>query len=151
MTFADATAGAPISQAMAARSERPTGKPTRLRVQVRNGEHGALVVYADRIRCTETADKSDEIEHEIPFLKAHTVLNGEQIDNLPEHFYAKSSPPLPAPARVETPERFAAATRATSAMAATGLSTASKPTSGICLPSRDLQMPRAITRPRCTS
>jgi hypothetical protein len=37
-----------------------------LGAQVRKGEHGSLVVYADRMRRTETADNGDEIEREIP-------------------------------------------------------------------------------------
>jgi antirestriction protein ArdC len=36
----------------------------------------------------------------------------EQIDGLPEHFYARPSPPLPAPLRIEAAERFAANSRA---------------------------------------
>ena len=83
-----------------------------LRGQVRKGEHGSLVVYADRMRRTETADNGDEIEREIPFLKGYTVFNCEQIDGLPEHFYSKPAPPLPAPVRIETAEQFARATGA---------------------------------------
>jgi hypothetical protein len=64
---------------------------------VRKGEHGSLVVYADRIHKTETGDNGDEIEREIPFLKGYTVFCVEQIDGLPEHFYARPSPPLPRP------------------------------------------------------
>src|SRR5579863_494054 len=80
--------------------------------QVKKGEHGALVVYADRMRRTETADNGDEIEREIPFLKGYTVFNCEQIDGLAEHFYARPSPPLPAPTRIAGAERFVASTRA---------------------------------------
>jgi antirestriction protein ArdC len=80
--------------------------------QVKKGEHGALVVYADRIHKTETGDDGDEIEREIPFMKGYTVFCVEQIDGLPEHFYAPPSPPLPAPERVEAAERFAANSRA---------------------------------------
>jgi antirestriction protein ArdC len=80
--------------------------------QVKKGEHGALVVYADRIRKTETGKDGDEISREIPFLKGYTVFNCEQIDGLPEHFYARPSPALPAPARIAAAERFAMATGA---------------------------------------
>jgi len=38
--------------------------------QVRKGEHGALVVYADHMRRTGTDDNGDEVEREIPFSKA---------------------------------------------------------------------------------
>ena len=77
---------------------------------MRKGEHGSLVVYADRMRRTETADNGDEIEREIPFLKGYTVFNCEQIDGLPEHFYAKPSLPCPRP-RIETAEQFRARNR----------------------------------------
>ena len=81
--------------------------------QVRKGEHGSLVVYADRIHKTETGDNGEETEREIPFLKGYTVFNCvEQIDGLPEHFYARPSPPLPAPLRIEAADRFFAATGA---------------------------------------
>jgi hypothetical protein len=80
--------------------------------QVRKGGHSVLVVYADRMHCTDTDDNGDEIEREILFLKGYTVFNSEQIDGLPEHFYVKPSPDLTAPGRVEIAERFATATRA---------------------------------------
>jgi antirestriction protein ArdC len=43
---------------------------------------------------------------------ASAVTPSEQIDGLPDHFYARPSPPLPAPARIEAAERFAANSRA---------------------------------------
>jgi hypothetical protein len=52
-----------------------------LGAQVRKGEHGELVVYANRITRTETGEKGEETEREIPFLKGYTVFNAEQIDN----------------------------------------------------------------------
>jgi antirestriction protein ArdC len=33
--------------------------------QVRKGEHGSLVVYADRMTRTETTDNGEETEHSI--------------------------------------------------------------------------------------
>lgn len=51
--------------------------------QVRKGETGSLVVFADRFTKTETDEQGDEIEREIPFMKGYTVFNVEQIDNLP--------------------------------------------------------------------
>lgn len=80
--------------------------------QVKKGEHGSLVVYADRIHKTETADNGDETLREIPFMKGYTVFCVEQIDGLPEHFYARPSPPLPAPERIAGADRFFAATGA---------------------------------------
>ena len=46
-----------------------------LGAQVRKGEHGALVVYADQITRTEPTDKGEEVEREIPFMKGYTVFN----------------------------------------------------------------------------
>ena len=80
-----------------------------LGAQVRKGEHGELVVYADRITRTETTDTGDEIEREIPFLKGYTVFNAEQIDNLPPHFTAPAAPTLDPVARIDHAENFFAA------------------------------------------
>src|SRR5580700_2810227 len=79
---------------------------------VRKGEQGSLVVYADKIIRTETdADSGEASERAIPFMKGYTVFNVEQIDGLPERFYAK------APARGEIVQRIA---RVESFIAATG-------------------------------
>ncbi len=78
--------------------------------QVRKGEHGSLVVYADRIRRSETDDKGKETEREIPFMKGYTVFNCEQVDGLPAHFYSKPAAPLPAIERIASADRFFAAT-----------------------------------------
>jgi antirestriction protein ArdC len=78
---------------------------------VKKGETGELVVYADRITRTETNDKGEEAEREIPFLKGYTVFNAEQCDDLPAHYYAKAEPPaLPPATRIERADRFFAAT-----------------------------------------
>lgn len=80
---------------------------------VRKGEHGSLVVYADRIRRTETdADTGEEAEREIPFLKGYTVFCVDQIDGLPERYYAKAEPRLDPVQRIERADAFFSATRA---------------------------------------
>ena len=80
---------------------------------VRKGEHGELVVYADRITRTETDDKGEEIAREIPFMKGYTVFNAEQCENLPAHFTARAeAPALPLQQRIESADRFFAATGA---------------------------------------
>jgi antirestriction protein ArdC len=43
-------------------------------------------VYTNRVRRTETADNGGEVERDIPFLKAHTVFNLEQMDDLPDEY-----------------------------------------------------------------
>ena len=84
-----------------------------LKASVRKGEHGSLVVYADRIRRIETdSETGKEAEREIPFMKGYTVFNAEQIDGLPEHFYAKPAPRGPMVPRIERAEGFFAATGA---------------------------------------
>lgn len=80
--------------------------------QVRKGERGSLVVYADRFTKTETDQKGEEIERAIPFLKSYVVFNAEQVDGLPARFSATVAPPLDPVARIEHAERFFAATGA---------------------------------------
>lgn len=80
---------------------------------VRKGERGELVVYADRITRTETDAKGEETEREIPFMKGYTVFNAEQCEGLPAQYYARpEAPALPLPARIEAADAFFAATRA---------------------------------------
>lgn len=74
---------------------------------MRKGEHGSLVVYADKIIRTETDSATgEESEYAIPFLKGCTVFNVEQVDGLPEHYYAKPAPRVDA---IEPIERALAA------------------------------------------
>jgi antirestriction protein ArdC len=80
---------------------------------VKKGEHGSLVVYADRIIRTETDAKSgEESERATPFMKGYTVFNVEQIEGLPEHFYGKPAPRTETVQRIERAEFFFAATGA---------------------------------------
>jgi N-terminal domain of anti-restriction factor ArdC len=83
-----------------------------LGAQVRKGEHGELVVYANRITRTETAATGEETEREIPFLKGYTVFNAEQIDKLPPHFTTPAAPTLDPVARITHAESFFANTKA---------------------------------------
>ena len=47
-----------------------------LAAHVRKGEKGSLVVYADTFHKTETDENSgEEVEKDIPFMKAYTVFN----------------------------------------------------------------------------
>jgi antirestriction protein ArdC len=80
---------------------------------VRKGEQGSLVVYADKIIRSETdAATGEESERAIPFMKGYTVFNVEQIDGLPERFYAKAEPRGETVQRIERVESFFAATGA---------------------------------------
>ena len=46
---------------------------------VRKGEHGSLVVFADRMTKTVQDEKGEDVEKHIPFMKGYTVFNVEQI------------------------------------------------------------------------
>ena len=84
-----------------------------LDAHVRKGEKGSLVVYANSITRSEHDEKSGEdVEHEIPFLKSYSVFNVEQIDGLPEIYYAKAAPTLDPVARIDHAEKFLHATGA---------------------------------------
>lgn len=83
-----------------------------LKAQVRKGEHGSLVVYADKITKTGTDEAGESTEREIRFMKGYTVFNVEQIDGLPEHYYARPVNPLPASERDALADRFISATGA---------------------------------------
>jgi len=78
-----------------------------LNAHVRKGEKGSLVVYANSITRTEHDDNTGEdIEREIPFLKGYTVFNVEQIDGLPEIYYAKAESLLTPVERIARAEEF---------------------------------------------
>ena len=80
---------------------------------VRKGEHGSLVVFADRFTKTETDSAGQDVEREIPFMKGYTVFNVEQIEGLPAHFYAQPTNPLPLSDRLAHADQFVTATGAT--------------------------------------
>ncbi len=77
-----------------------------LGAHVRQGEAGATVVYASRFTRKETDAAGDEVERDIPFLKAYTVFNVEQIEGLPDSYH-RPPPPAPDPlVRIEHADRF---------------------------------------------
>lgn len=73
---------------------------------VRKGEHGATVVYANRFSRTETDDNGQDVERQIPFLKAYTVFNAEQVEGLPADFYAVPEPKPDAVQRIADLDDF---------------------------------------------
>jgi antirestriction protein ArdC len=78
---------------------------------VRKGEKGSPVVYANTIVRTEEGDNGEDEERAIPFLKAYTVFNIDQIDDLPAHYYARAdheTNPDERIAHVRTPVRKSA-------------------------------------------
>lgn len=76
---------------------------------VRKGEHGATVVYANKMVRAETGEDGQDVERQIPFLKAYTVFNVDQVEGLPRHFYAVPEPRLDAAQRIDHAEAFFAA------------------------------------------
>jgi len=77
-----------------------------LDANVRKGEHGELVVYANTVKRTEQNTNGDDVEIDIPFMKGYTVFNVEQIDGLPEHFYQLAEPVLDPVQRIDHAEAF---------------------------------------------
>lgn len=74
--------------------------------QVRRGEKGATVVYGNTFTRQSTDEEGNPLEEHIPFLKAYTVFNAEQIDGLPGQFYVQATPALTVVQRIERVESF---------------------------------------------
>ena len=51
-----------------------------------------MVVYADPFKKTEIDESGTETESEIPFLRAYSDFNDEQIEGLPQHYYSERKP-----------------------------------------------------------
>lgn len=83
-----------------------------LGAHVRKGERGNPVVYANTITKTEEGADGSEEERTIPFMKAYSVFNVEQIDGLPDHYHAKVEPVIDSAQRIEHADAFFAATGA---------------------------------------
>ncbi|KJV40224.1 ArdC family protein [Brevundimonas sp. KM4] len=65
---------------------------------VRRGEHGTTVVYADRFTPEDEKRRARETGEDaaaIPFLKRFTVFNAAQCDGLPDNIAAIAPPPPP--------------------------------------------------------
>jgi len=83
-----------------------------LGAHVRKGERGNQVVYASTITKTEEQDDGSAEERTIPFMKAYTVFNVEQIDGLAEHYYVRPEPVIDPAQRIGHAEAFFTATGA---------------------------------------
>lgn len=73
---------------------------------VRKGETGSTVVFASRFTKSETDGNGGEVDREIPFLKAYSVFNVEQVEGLPDHYYHRPEIVLDPVARIEEADRF---------------------------------------------
>ncbi|MCG8274057.1 MULTISPECIES: ArdC family protein [Aquamicrobium] len=77
-----------------------------LGAHVRKGQTSSTVIYASRFTKTETDARGDEVERDIPFLRAYGVFNVEQIEGLPEHYYHRPAPVIDPVERIERADRF---------------------------------------------
>ncbi|NNU62987.1 ArdC family protein [Ochrobactrum soli] len=65
-----------------------------LKANVRKGEKGTTIVYAGSIQRTDTDENTGEdIEQNIPFMKAYTVFNACQIDGLDASYFTNENVP----------------------------------------------------------
>ncbi|MFP7675135.1 ArdC family protein [Marivita sp. S0852] len=83
-----------------------------LGANVRKGERGNAVVYANTITRTEEQEDGSEAIREIPFMKAYTVFNVEQIEGLPKSYYEKPEAVIDPEKRIAHAETFFAKTGA---------------------------------------
>ena len=118
---------------------------------VRRTEHGAVIVYADRIIRTETDECGQDVEREIPFLKAYSVFNVAQIDGLPAHYYASTNQKADKLELIEAADASSPPRPPSSAMAATGPTTRLGPMSSSSPYRRRSATPKATPRRRRTS
>ena len=83
--------------------------------QVRKGERSEMVVFFKMlVKENPNAATNSIDEKRIPMLREYSVFNVEQIDGLPERFYAKATPALPKNnERIPEADAFFAATGST--------------------------------------
>jgi len=101
-----------VSQGFAAPVWMTFRQAAELDAHVRKGEKGSLVVYANAITRTEQDDKGEETEREIHYMKGYTVFNVEQIEGLPEQYYAKPEITTTPVERISHAEEFFRTTKA---------------------------------------
>ncbi|MFN3669575.1 MAG: ArdC family protein [Brevundimonas sp.] len=77
-----------------------------LGAHVRKGERGATVVYANQLVRSEPDETGEAVERRIPFLKAYTVFNVEQIEGLPAGFAPAPTPAVNPDRRIAHAEAF---------------------------------------------
>ena len=83
-----------------------------LNAHVRKDEKGSLVVFANALTRTEENGEGELEERSIPYMKGYTAFNVEQIDGLPEIYYAKPELQTTPVERIAHAEAFFAATKA---------------------------------------
>ncbi|WP_431322995.1 ArdC family protein [Rhizobium sp. YTU87027] len=78
---------------------------------VRKGETGTTVVFASSFIRAKSAETGEDVEHDIPFMKAYTVFNADQITGLDGRFQETTTPSHPFD-RIGDAGRFFASTGA---------------------------------------
>ena len=73
---------------------------------VRKGETGSTVVFASRFTKSETDGNGHVVDRQIPFLKAYSVFNVDQIDGLSDHYYHRPETALDPIDRIDNADRF---------------------------------------------
>ncbi len=101
-----------VAQGFAAPIWLTFNQAKQLGAHVKKGAKGSLVVYADRITKSETGEDGEETDRDIFFMKGYTVFNVEQVEGLPEHYYAVAAPQLDPVQRIEAADLFFANTHA---------------------------------------
>ncbi|MCU0433156.1 MAG: zincin-like metallopeptidase domain-containing protein [Bacteroidia bacterium] len=85
-----------------------------MKANVKKGEKGTNIVYADKMVRTEQDETGKDVQVTIPYLKAYTVFNANQIEGLPPAYYAQpESKPAPKHERIPSLDSFFANTKAT--------------------------------------
>lgn len=80
--------------------------------QVRKGEKGTVVAYANKTLRKEAGEDGEEKEREVFFMRGYAVFNAEQIDGLPDR-YRERAAPVPDPVeRIERADAFFSSTGA---------------------------------------
>jgi antirestriction protein ArdC len=101
-----------VTQGFASPTWMTFRQASELNAHVRKGEKGSLVVYANSITRSEEGKDGEESEREIHYMKGYTVFNVEQIEGLPEIYYAKPEVKTTPVERIAQAEAFFAATKA---------------------------------------
>lgn len=84
-----------------------------MKANVRKGEKGSIVVYADKVMKERQNDEGEIELHKVPFLKQYVVFNACQIEGLPEAYFKLPEKPVENPEqRIEALDRYFAMTKA---------------------------------------
>ena len=80
--------------------------------RVLKGERGTTVVYANKVAKVEEDEDGEEVERQVPFLRAYSVFCVDQIEDLPDDYYAPAPAVIAPQARIAHADAFFTATAA---------------------------------------